>query len=173
MKAAGCPRSRDMTLSLREKASREKASALLAAYGRRIGVPDLAMPGTDCCQVIYDGDIIINVDYLEDSERLMLSIPIIEIPPENRSAAYADLMALNLFREELGGGCLALLKDANLAVLTLQLPLDDTLEVDGDLAETVENLAEAAQVWRSALTGEFANEDMLSPDQVEAGSVRV
>lgn len=149
---------------------REQLADLLGEYGKLIGMPGLSLSKSASCQLTYDNKASIHLDYLSEEGRLMLACVILRLPLDHQAEAYADLMELNLYRQELANGCFALLKEAGLVVLCRQMEVA-SLDVQ-TFAEALETLAEAGMLWQDQLTGRFADEDAYRPDAASSSYIR-
>lgn len=147
-----------------------KISELFEAYGKHNGIDGLQMPENGCCRIDFQDGVSMGVDLLPVQERLMLTVPVLELPQEDRAEIYADLMELNLFWENLAGARFAYMKESGLIVLTHQLRLERTDSERFIIA--VENLAKSATFWRDSLNGRFIDEDSASFENDKQNYIR-
>lgn len=123
---------------------RELASRLLADLGNTLTVGPLALdPVTHSCVLVFDGDIILNIEYAP--ERLVLSSYLAELPSEGAEPLLRELLAANLYWHRTRGATLCLEEGTGGVILTYACSVT---ELDGPSFETVvENFVNQAERW--------------------------
>lgn len=125
---------------------RDLASRLLTSLGNTLTVGPLALdPTTQSCVLVFDDDLILNIEYDPGTERLILSCYLDELPAQDAEPLLRELLAANLYWHRTRGATLCLEEGTGGVILTY--PCSVT-ELDSHAFETVvENFANQAERW--------------------------
>ncbi|MGN6580113.1 MAG: type III secretion system chaperone [Bordetella sp.] len=125
---------------------RDLASRLLADLGNTLTVGPLALDAaTQSCVLVFDDNLILNIEYDPGTERLVLSCYLDELPSEGAEPLLRELLAANLYWHRTRGATLCLEEGTGGIILTY--PCSVT-ELDSHAFETVvENFANQAERW--------------------------
>jgi hypothetical protein len=125
---------------------RDLASRLLADLGKTLTVGALALdPVTQSCVLMFDGDLILNIEYDPASERLVLSCYLAEVPAQGAEPLLRELLAANLYWHRTRGATLCLEEGTGGIILTYACSVT---ELDSPAFETVvENFMNQAERW--------------------------
>jgi len=125
---------------------RDLASQLLAHFGNTLTVGPLALsPDTNSCVLVFDEDIVLNIEFDPGSERLVLSCYLGELPRQNAEPLLRELMGANLYWHRTRGATLCLEEGTGGVILTYHCSVT---ELDGPAFErVVENFVNQAESW--------------------------
>ena len=125
---------------------RDLASRLLADLGNTLTVGPLALdPATQSCVLVFDGNLILNIEYDPGTQRLVLSSYLDELPTEGAEPLLRELLAANLYWHRTRGATLCLEEGTGGIILTYPCSV---AELDSQAFETaVENFANQAEHW--------------------------
>jgi hypothetical protein len=125
---------------------RDLASRLLADLGNTLTVGPLALDAaTHSCVLVFDENLILNIEYDPGTERLVLSCYLDELPAEGAEPLLRELLAANLYWHRTRGATLCL--EEGTGGVILAYPCSVT-ELDSHAFETVvENFANQAERW--------------------------
>jgi Tir chaperone protein (CesT). len=125
---------------------RALASRLLADLGNTLTVGPLALDeATHSCVLLFDGDLVVNIEYDDPQGRLVLSSYLDELPRENAEPLLRELLAANLYWHRTRGATLCLEEGTNGILLTYS---HSVTELDSASFETVvENFVNQAERW--------------------------
>lgn len=129
---------------------REKTERLVAALGTRIGLETLALdPETNSTVLVFDGDVIVTLEYDAPAARLVFSSYLGELPRAGAEPALRELMAANLYWHRTRGATLCLDEGMGGIILAYAHPIGD---LDADRIEAVlENVVNEAERWSKRL----------------------
>lgn len=130
------------------------ANKLVADFGKTLTVPNLELDAqTNSCVLVFDGELLLNIEYDAAVERLVFSIYLEELPKEGAEPLLRELMGANLYWHRTRGATLCLEEGTNGVILVYSRSVN---ELDGPGFEAlVENLVGQAEKWRRRIK-EFA-----------------
>lgn len=149
---------------------RTLANRLVADFGKVLTLPTLILDdASDRCVLVFDSDLVLNIEYDDPAERLVFSICLDPLPSHGAEALLRELMGANLFWHRTHGATLCLDEATNGVILVYAR---NVTEFDGPTFETlVENLLNQAEKWR-ALIKTFDRPEMSSmPPIAESGGL--
>lgn len=134
---------------------REKTERLVAALGSRIGLDTLALdPETNSTVLVFDGNVIVTLEYDTRAARLVFSSYLGELPVVGAEPALRELMAANLYWHRTRGATLCLEEGTGGIILAYAHPIGD---LDADRIEAVlENVVNEAERWSARLAAIIA-----------------
>ncbi|WP_263768597.1 type III secretion system chaperone [Propionivibrio soli] len=123
------------------------ANKLVADFGKTLTVPNLELDAqTNSCVLVFDGELLLNIEYDAAVERLVFSIYLEELPKEGAEPLLRELMGANLYWHRTRGATLCLEEGTNGVILVYSRSVN---ELDGPGFEAlVENLVGQAEKWR-------------------------
>ena len=122
---------------------------LLADLSRALGLPPLSLDETDTCAVRFDGDLHVDLHFVEELDALCLCLDVGQLNEAGKPAALRRLLEANLTREGLGHAHLALSESGDVVALCRTLRLQK-LTPAGLLNELAE-LVRRCRDWRQHL----------------------
>ena len=149
----------------------EHVQKLFAALGASIGFDDMGKDGQTMYRINYSDELSVNVEYMEDAQRILFAVPMLELPGVDNVDAYIDLLELNLYWDELAGGRFAMLGADKIVMFLRQIDVEDCPEELFVRRATA--FINAATTWHDALTGKFADEDVDAEDGSSNGFLKV
>lgn len=129
---------------------RALASRLLADLGNTLTVGPLALDeATHSCVLMFDADLVVNVEYDDALGRLVLSCYLDELPSEGAEPLLRELLAANLYWHRTRGATLCLEEGTGGVILAYGHGVS---ELDGPAFEAVvENFVNQAERWRARI----------------------
>ena len=109
--------------------------------------------------LLFDEELVLHIEFVEDTGRLVLSCYLHELPEENAEPLLRELLAANLYGHRTRGATLGLEEGTRGVILCCQLGVR---ELDASGFETlVENLVDQAGKWkRRIVAAKGANADV-------------
>lgn len=144
----------------------ELAAGLLAGLGETLTVPDLKFdPETNSSVLVFDNNLVVNVEFDAATGRIVLSAYLGELPEEGSEPALREFMAANLYWHRTRGATLCLEEGTGGIILVYGHAVTD---LDAARFEAVvENFVNQAEKWSARLV-ELRSE-ANRPVAVEAG----
>ena len=133
---------------------RALADQAVAEFGNLLTVEGLCLGAEDnSCVLVFDGDLLLNIEFDEASERLVFSLFLDELPRDRAERLLREMMGANLYWHRTAGATLCLEENTGGVMLVYA---SSVLELDnGAFENIVENLLDQAESWRKRIT-EFA-----------------
>ena len=122
---------------------------LLADLSRALGLKPLQLDETDTCAVRFDGDLHVDLHFVEELDALCLCLEIGQLHEAGKAAALRRLLEANLTREGLGHAHLALSESGDVVALCRTVGLQGQTAVS--LPSELEGLVGAGRTWRASL----------------------
>lgn len=134
---------------------------LMSSLGKTLGFPDLCFDPTGYCALGFD-DFLLNMQYIEATEQLFLSVSVAGLPEGNRQPLYELLLQGNCGFAQTGGATLGV-NEENGVVLSAHIKV---ITLDSLSFETlIDNFLTMAESWRERIA--------LMPDAGKAPSATV
>lgn len=128
----------------------------LDQLGKQIGVPDLALDENGVCRMIFDRNLVVDLEQSDDASVLHIHSTLTGIPAEGRETLYGSLLAANLFGAETGGAVFALDIPAGEVVLFKSFRMDETEYQD--FVNGLENFVQQIENWKERLGAPVSSE---------------
>ena len=96
---------------------KEHVNELLKHIGEGLNLPDLCLDDNNHCILLFDEKIVLNMDFDEEGEKLVIYAYIGEIPLECREVIFEKALEGNFFWNETDGGTLGIDKQSQSLVL--------------------------------------------------------
>lgn len=126
------------------------AQQLLDGFGKTLTVGALALDEyTSSCVLIFDEQLVINIEYDEQTQRLVLSSYLHELPATGAEPLLRELLAANLYWHRTNGATLCLEEGTGGVILAYAHSVSD-LDAPGFEA-LLENFVNQAERWKSRL----------------------
>jgi hypothetical protein len=121
---------------------------LIAEFGRKLGIPDVAFDGEGNCRLGFD-DVILDITWQKETRELIVESVIGELPSHRDGEFYARLLELNLGAALSAAGSIGIDRGVNRLAYTDHTPLRGmTIESFERFIKVTVDLVEA---WRSIL----------------------
>ena len=148
---------------------RAMADQAVAEFGNTLTVEGLRLGSEDnSCVLVFDGDLLLNIEFDEESERLVFSIYLDELPRENAEPLLRELLCANLFWHRTRGATLGLEENTGGLMLVYA---SSVLELDGGAFENiVENLLDQAEAWRKRVASHRESAPAFAPVAMSQGA---
>ncbi len=129
---------------------RAMANQLIADFGKMLTLESLSLDSdTNSCILIFDDELVLNIEYDDPEERLVFSIYLDEIPEEGAEPLLRELMGANLYWHQTRGATLCLEEGTGGIILAYPRSVS---ELDATSIETIaENLLNLAEKWRDKI----------------------
>jgi hypothetical protein len=134
---------------------RALANQLLANLGNTLTAGPLALDdATHSCVLMFDDNLVLNIEYDDAQSRLVLSCYLDELPRSDAEPLLRELLAANLYWHRTRGATLGLEEGTGGVILTYGHGVS---ELDGPAFETVvENFVNQAEHWRGRIVAASA-----------------
>lgn len=145
---------------------RTMACNLVADFGKMLTLPSLILDDlTNSCVLVFDGDLLLNIEYDDLGERLVFSVYLEAISGEGSESLLRELLGANLYWHRTRGATLCLEEGTNGIIL---IYARSVTELDGSSFETlVENFLIQAEKWRARIKAFQPKEESARiPDSV-------
>ncbi|WP_144630426.1 type III secretion system chaperone [Bordetella genomosp. 13] len=135
---------------------RTLASQLLANLGNTLTAGPLVLDdATQSCVLMFDDNLVLNIEYDDAQGRLVLSCYLDELPRDGAEPLLRELLAANLYWHRTRGATLGLEEGTGGVILTYGHGVS---ELDGPAFETVvENFMNQAERWRGRIAAAGAS----------------
>ncbi|NJN48094.1 MAG: type III secretion system chaperone [Candidatus Competibacteraceae bacterium] len=105
--------------------SKSHMQHLTDELGDAIGLPDLALDEKDFVCIVSEDGVVLNLDYFEDEDTLVMYTTVGEIPDDKRLKLYQEMLRANFFWETTAGATLCLDPEIDLALLMANVTVAD------------------------------------------------
>lgn len=145
---------------------RTLASKLIANFGTLLTLPELTLDEhSNSCVLLFDGDIVLNIEFDGETGNLILSAYLNELPLEAPESLLRELMIANLYWHRTDGATLGL-EDATNGVILAQARAVTELD-DASFEKMVEAFVNQAERWKKHIA-EARNAPAAAPMQMSA-----
>lgn len=126
------------------------ANQLVADFGKMLTLPQLLLDEkTNSCVLVFDGELVLNIEYDPEGERLVFSVFLDVLPQDGAEPLLRELMGGNLYWHRTRGATLCLEEGTNGIIL---IYARSVTELDEQSFETlVENFLVQAEKWRARI----------------------
>jgi hypothetical protein len=129
---------------------RNLAQKLITNFGAMLSLPELTLDEkSNSCVLLFDGDIVLNIEFDDGSGQLILSVYLDELPPGQPEALLRELMVANLYWHRTDGATLGL-EDATNGVILAQARTVNELD-DASFEKMVETFVNQAERWKKRI----------------------
>ena len=129
--------------------TRVAVDAVIREFGAAYGTPDMALDDEDfVCFTTQEG-VLINVDYFEADDCLVMYTTIGEVFDETRLLLYDELLKANFFWDLTGGATLCITPDGAHALLTSSV-MADNLDVT-TLTNVFQHMNQLTFAWAARM----------------------
>jgi hypothetical protein len=123
---------------------------LLNDLKEAIGLPEFELDEDGYACLALD-EVMLNLEFDEETNRLMLYSPLGEIPASGCEALYETLLEANFLGQQTGGATLGLQREDNAVVLHQAVSLAGVTSVQ--FQGLLETFVDAAETWMGKLAG--------------------
>ena len=119
---------------------KEHVNELLKHIGDGLNLPNLCLDDNNHCILLFDEKIVLNMDFDQEGNKLVIYAYIGEIPLECRELVFEKALEGNFFWNETDGGTLGVDKQSQSLVLakSYTLPIEKFNDFEDQLASFVE-----------------------------------
>ncbi len=140
---------------------RQLADKLIANFGTLLTLPDLKLDDkTSSCVLLFDGDIVLNIEFDEVGSQMILSVYLDELPADNAEPMLRELMVANLYWHRTDGATLGL-EEATGGIIMAQARHVGELD-DASFEKFVETFVNQSERWKKRLAA--ARSGQPAPD---------
>ncbi len=138
--------------------NRALAEKLITNFGTLLTLPELKLDDvSNSCVLLFDGDIVLNIEYDDTTSQVILSSYLDELPAEGSEAVLRELMIANLYWHRTDGATLGL-EDATNGIILAQSRSVTELD-DATFEKLVETFVNQTERWKGKLAaGKHGNE---------------
>ncbi|MEJ7931973.1 type III secretion system chaperone [Ramlibacter sp. AN1015] len=146
---------------------RSLAEKLIANFGQLLTLPELTLDATtNSCVLLFDGDIILNIEFDDVEGQLILSTYLAEAPAEGGERLLRELMVANLYWHRTDGATLGLEEASNGIILAHARAVTEL--DDASFEKLVETFVNQAERWKKRIA-EIADEGDAPPAPAHLG----
>ncbi|MEZ5581677.1 MAG: type III secretion system chaperone [Candidatus Competibacteraceae bacterium] len=98
---------------------------LIKDLGREIGLPEMAMDENDFVCLFTNDGVVLNLDYHEDEDVLVMYATVGEIPDDQRLQLYQELLQANFFWQSTAGATMCIDHTAERVMLMTNITVGD------------------------------------------------
>ncbi len=129
---------------------RNLAQKLITNFGAMLSLPELTLDDkSNSCVLLFDGDIVLNIEFDEATGQIILSVYLDELPPGPSESLLRELMVANLYWHRTDGATLGL-EDATNGVILAQSRTVNELD-DASFEKMVETFVNQAERWKKRI----------------------
>ena len=129
---------------------RQLADKLISNFGNLLTLPALKLDDkTSSCVLLFDGDIVLNIEFDEASGQMILSVYLDELPGDNAESVLRELMVANLYWHRTDGATLGL-EEATGGIIMAQARNVGELD-DASFEKFVETFVNQSERWKKRL----------------------
>jgi len=130
---------------------RDLAQQLVASLGQTLTIADLHLSDTNnSCTLLFDHNLVLNIEFDPQTENLVLSSYLKDIPESGAEPLLRELLGANLYWHRTQGATLCLEESTNGVVLVYA---HNVADLDGAKFERViENFVNQAESWADRIT---------------------
>jgi len=147
---------------------REIANKLVAEFGKMLTVEGLQLSEeSNSCVLVFDGDIVLNIEYDAVAERMLFSVYLDELPQENAEPLLRELLAANLYWHRTRGATFCLEEGTGGIILVYPHSIDHL--DNGSFETVVENVVQQAESWKGRIAGRKAEAEAAAQSPASNG----
>lgn len=140
---------------------RQLADKLIANFGKVLTLPDLKLDDkSNSCVLLFDGDIVLNIEFDDASAQLILSVYLDQLPEVKAETILRELMVANLYWHRTDGATLGL-EEATQGLILAQARSVTDLD-DPGFEKLVETFVNQSERWKKRIAA-FKEGDSLAP----------
>lgn len=143
---------------------------LVRLLGLQIGL-DLQLDADRSCRLVFDGQVMVDIEGVDDGVALLHSVVGLLPPAGRRKAIYEALLAGNLFGRDTGAAVLAVDADLGEILLFRRLDLDATDE--RSFGDALQDLVARATAWTGRLETLARSPEAAAPADLGAYAIRI
>ena len=149
---------------------REMAQRLVAGLGRDLGLETLELDArTNSCVLMFQGDLLVNLEYDAATGRLVLSSYLDEVPATGAEPILRDLMSANLYWHRTQGATLCLEEGTGGILLVYGHAVSD-LDAAG-LEAVLENFVNQSEAWTARIAAQKTGLLAQAAPPADTGSI--
>ena len=135
--------------------NRTIANKLVVDLGNTLTVPEMALNEQNYAALLFDNSILLNIEYDDMQERMLLYIYLGELPPQGAEPLLRQLLAANFFWYRTQGATLSLEEETNGILLSYAHQLQDLDSVTFE--DICNNFVLKAEEWKKILSTSIKN----------------
>ncbi len=141
---------------------RNLAQKLITNFGVMLTLPELTLDEkSNSCVLLFDGDIVLNIEFDDSSGQIILSVYLDELPQGHAEPLLRELMVANLYWHRTDGATLGL-EEATNGVILAQARTVNELD-DGSFEKMVETFVNQAERWKKRMAAAKAGAPAETP----------
>lgn len=147
---------------------RNLAQKLITNFGAMLTLPELTLDEkSNSCVLLFDGDIVLNIEFDDASGQIILSVYLDELPPGHAESLLRELMVANLYWHRTDGATLGL-EEATNGIILAQARTVNELD-DGSFEKLVETFVNQAERWKKRIAAAKAGAPAEAPMAMGTG----
>lgn len=149
----------------------EQVRPLVQDLGRLVGIPDLALDGAGDCVLTVDGDLTLELSFIDGEDRLVVAAPLATLDEEAPPGLLTALLDANVFWRGTGGSTIGVDRNTRTVLLMTSLPAAGLTA--GALESRLGEIVAVAQGWRARIAagGDEKSQPVPADTEAPAGNV--
>ena len=129
---------------------RQLAEKLIANFGAMLTLPELKLDDkSNSCVLLFDGDIVLNIEFDDVSSQMILSAYLDELADSNAETTLRELMVANLYWHRTDGATIGL-EESTQGLILAQARSVTELD-DASFEKLVETFVNQAERWKKRI----------------------
>ncbi len=126
---------------------RQLAEKLISNFGSMLTLPELRLDDkSNSCVLLFDGDIVLNIEFDDASGQMILSAYLDELPDSQPEAILRELMVANLYWHRTDGATIGLEESTQGLILAQARSVTDL--DDASFEKLVETFVNQSERWK-------------------------
>ena len=147
--------------------SKSRIQQLIQELGATIGLSELELDEKDFVCIVSEDGVVLNLDYFEDEDTLVMYTTVGEIPDDKRLQLYEEMLRANFFWETTAGATLCLDPEVNLALLMANITVGD-MDLP-QLTNVLEHFTKLSWAWSDRIRA-LTDEDNTAKSSAESST---
>ncbi|WDP86403.1 MAG: type III secretion system chaperone [Desulfobacter sp.] len=140
---------------------RDIANQLVIELGKTLTLPDMTLNEQNYAALLFDDNILLNMEYDAIQDRMMLYVYLDELPIEGSEFLLRKLLAANFFWYRTQGATLSLEEETGGILISYAHQLNDL--DSGKFEDICNNFVQKASEWKNKIS-EMKNQTQSNPD---------
>lgn len=128
-------------------ATRQDFDGILAEFCKTAGIDPVHADDTGLVSMRVDDAYNVNLQYIDETGKVLLFVEVAELPPEAGKAVYRELLVGGLFGKETAGGYFAVEPNTETVVYNLFFDLETIAGDMEDFVDAIEKTLQLCDYW--------------------------
>ena len=137
----------------------EYYKTFLAEVRKASGIESLVCDESGLVSVRIDDKYNLNLQFLEDSDRILCFVEVMSLPADATKAVYRDLLVGGLFGRDTGGGYFTMEPETETVVYNYFFDTAKAAEDVENFISTLEKILQLCDIWAERIRRDLSGED--------------